>query len=392
MLESEKRNPDSDGSPAEVSAHRPTWAEIDLDALASNFRIVRERVGHGVKVMAVVKANAYGHGAIECARRLAAENADWFGVATPEEGLELRTAGIEQPILSLGGLWEGQAPLCLKHSIVPVVYRLDTIEAIDRAAADARKIADVHLKIDTGMGRLGVRHDEIDQFADALRAYKHIRVDGLMTHFAAADIPDREPFTKLQLNRFRQAVKTLRQRGHSPSFEDAANSAATLGLPESWGNMVRPGGVLYGLWRDILPSNIDGSHLRLVMSLRSRITMLKRVHPGETLGYGCTFEAEKEMIVGTLPIGYNDGYMRRLSNQGRVIVRGTFAPVVGRVSMDLTIVDVTGVEGVALDDEVTLIGEDGGLAITAEELAQTAGTLSYEITCGISGRVPRRYE
>jgi alanine racemase len=391
-LKSSSPEQNSDASESNLSGHRPTWAGIDLEALASNLGIVRERVGPGVKVMAVVKANAYGHGAIECARRLAAQNVDWFAVATPEEGLELRTAGIEQPILSLGGLWEGQAPLCLRHSIVPVVFRLDTIGAIDRAAADARKIADVHLKIDTGMGRLGVRHDEINQFADALNAYKHIRVDGLMTHFAAADIPDREPFTKLQLNRFRQAVQSLRERGHNPSFEDSANSAATLGLPESWGNMVRPGGVLYGLWRDILPSDLDGSRLRPVMSLRSCITMLKKVHPGETLGYGCTFEAVKEMIVGTLPIGYNDGYMRRLSNQGRVIVRGTFAPVVGRVSMDLTIVDVTSVEGVTLDDEVTLIGEDGGLAITAEELAQTAGTLSYEITCGISGRVPRRYE
>lgn len=382
----------SRSSETHLEGQRPTWAEIDLDALASNLNTVRERVGRDVKVMAVVKANAYGHGAIECAQRLAAERVDWFAVATPEEGLELRTAGIKQPVLSLGGLWEGQAPLCIKQSIVPVLYRVDMIEAIDRAAGVAQTIADVHLKIDTGMGRLGVRYDQVSEFVDALRPFANIRVDGVMTHFAAADDSSLDGFTDQQLARFRDAVAILRERGHRPTFEDAANSAATLARPASWGNMVRPGGVLYGLWRDILPPSINASLLRPVMSLHSRITMLKRIHPGESVGYGCTFKASEEMIVAILPIGYNDGYARGLSNCGRAIVRGRYAPVVGRVSMDLTIIDVTEVVGASLDDEAILIGEDGALSITAEAVAKTAGTLSYEITCGVSVRVPRRYK
>lgn len=378
-------------SEVEARGQRPTWAEIDLDALASNFHWVRERVGPSVQVMAVVKANAYGHGANACARRLAAEGAQWFAVAMPEEGIELRRAGIRQPILSLGGFWEGQEQLCITHALVPVVYRLDMIEALDRAARQARVVADVHLKIDTGMGRLGVRYDEAGEFADALRPFMNIRVDGVMTHFAAADNPALNRFTNEQLARFRQAVETLRERGHRPRYEDMANSAGTFAHPSSWGNMVRPGGVLYGLWRDILPPAIERPHLLPVMSVRSRITLVKRVSPGETLGYGCTFEASREMLVATLPVGYNDGYVRALSNRGRTIVRGRYAPVVGRISMDLTLIDVTDVPGVALNDPVTLIGEDNDLSVTAEEIAKTAGTLSYEITCGISARVPRYY-
>jgi alanine racemase len=374
-----------------TNGKRPTWALIDLDALASNFRKVRERVGVGVKVMAVVKANAYGHGALHCAQRLSAEGADWFAVAMPEEGSELRRAGVVQPILSLGGFWPGQQQLCLKESLVPVVYRLDMIAALDRAAREAQVVADVHLKIDSGMGRLGVRYDEINDFADALGAFKNVRVDGVMTHFAAADNPEQNCFTDEQVARFRRAVETLRERGHRPSYEDMANSAGTFAHPSSWGNMVRPGGVLYGLWRDILPPLNDSPGLLPVMSLHSRITLLKHVPAGETLGYGCTFEASRETIVATLPIGYNDGYVRALSNRGRVIVRGCYAPVVGRISMDLTLIDVTDVPGAALNDRVTLLGEDGSLSVTAEDIAKTAGTLSYEITCGISARVPRKY-
>lgn len=375
----------------ETYGQRPTWAEIDLDALAANFHCVRERVGESVKVMAVVKANAYGHGAVRCAERLSAEGADWFGVALPEEGLELRRAGIRQPILSLGGLWKGQESLCLREKIVPVVYHLEMLEAFDRAAQEAHTIADIHLKIDTGMGRLGVRHDETSQFADALRAFRNIRVDGLMTHFAAADNPRLDDFTQSQVARFRQALEILRERGHNPTYCDMANSAGAFAHPSSWGNMVRPGGVLYGLWRDILPPAIEEPHLRPVMSVRSRIALLKRVAAGETLGYGCTFKTERETVVATLPLGYNDGYMRALSNSGRVIVRGRYAPVVGRISMDLTLIDVTDIPGATLDDRVTLLGSEGDLSITAEELANTAGTLSYEITCGISARVPRHY-
>jgi alanine racemase len=384
--------PDADEH--DTFGQRPTWAAIDLDALASNFHFIRNRVGPAVSVMAVVKANAYGHGAVACARRLAAEGAQWFGVALPEEGIQLREAGIEQPILCLGGFWEGQAEACLRYKLTPVIYRLDMAEAMDRAGRAANTVADIHVKIDTGMGRLGVRCDAVGEFADALKGFHHVHLDGLMTHFAAADNPVLDSFTDEQIRRFREAAGLFRERGFHPSFEDLSNSAGAYAHPAARGNMIRPGGLLYGLWRDILPPAPEGEEpppLRPVMAVHSRVMLLKLVQPGETLGYGCTFEASRETLVATLPIGYNDGYARALSNQGRVIVRGSFAPVVGRISMDLTLVDVTDVAGVRLHDRVTLLGEDGALSVTAEEIAMEANTLSYEITCGISQRVPRHY-
>ena len=372
-------------------ARRPTWAEIDLDALAENLRVIRAQVGRDVSVMAAVKANAYGHGAVSCALRLEREGVDWFGVAMPEEGIELRQAGVRKPILCLGGFWAGQETACLQLRLTPVVYRLDMIEAFDSAARDAGVIADVHVKIDTGMGRLGVRSDDVPQFCGELSRFRSIRVDGLMTHLAAADDPAREDFTNNQLKRFQQAINLFRDKGFAPTFVHAANSAATFAYPQARGNIVRPGGTLYGFRRDVLPPKFETSQLRPVMSLHSRIMLLKTVGKGEKLGYGCTFETTRESRIATVPIGYDDGYRRALSNQGRVIVGGTFAPVVGRISMDLTLIDVTDVAGVALHDQVTLLGGNERLSITAEDLAELAGTISYEITCGISARVPRSY-
>jgi alanine racemase len=376
-------------SPNQLAGHRPTWAEINLDALAANFQLVKNHVGPAVDVMAVVKANAYGHGAVECAQRLEREGANWFGVALPEEGIELRTGGITRPILCLGGFWDGQAELCLQYALVPVVYRLDMLEAIDRAARDRGVVADVHLKIDTGMGRLGVRFDEVAEFAPQLKEFKNVRIDGLMTHFAAADEPSCEVLTHDQIHRFQNAVAAFRELGFDPTFVHLANSAGIFAEPESWGNMVRPGGVLYGLWRDILDPAHRDEDFRPVMSLHSRISLLKWVPSGETVGYGCTFEASRKTLVATIPIGYDDGYPRGLSNRSHVIVRGVFATVIGRISMDLTLVDVTNVPDVKLNDEVVLMGESAGQSVTAEYLAKTAGTLSYEVTCGIGSRVPR---
>jgi alanine racemase len=369
---------------------RPTWAEIDLDALAENLRVIRVQVGSEVSVMAAVKADAYGHGAVPCARRLEAEGVDWFGVALPEEGIELRSAGITTPILCLGGFWEGQQDACLQQNLTPVVYRIDMIESLDRAAGESGVVADVHIKIDTGMGRLGVRSDDVREFCEALSRFQSIRVDGLMTHLAAADDPAQEDFTKNQLERFQQAINLFNERGLTPRYVHAANSAATFAYPQARGNIVRPGGALYGFRRDVLPPHIKAPRLQPVMSLRSRIMLLKSVGKGEKLGYGCTFQTSRESLIATVPIGYDDGYRRSLSNRGRVIVGGAFAPVVGRVSMDLTLVDVTEVTGVSLHDQVTLLGRDGDLSITAEDLAELTGTISYEITCGVSARVPRR--
>ena len=375
-------------------ARRPTWAEIDLNNLAANFNQIKQRVSPTARVMAVVKANAYGHGAVECARRLAREGADWFGVALPEEGIELRTSGITQPILCLAGYWPGQAAACIRHALTPVVYRLEMIDALNQAAANAGVVADVHVKIDTGMGRLGVRFDQLSDFVGSLSQYRNVRIDGVMTHLAAADDEACRPLTRDQIQRFEDAITVFRDHGYRPTHLHLANSAGVYGHRESWGNLVRPGGVLYGLWRDVLPLSTSNPGLLPVMSLHSRICLLKWVPPGETIGYGCTFEASRRSLIATVPVGYHDGYMRGLSNRAHVIVRGTYAPVVGRVSMDLTLIDVTDVAGVEIDDQVTLLGwnrDNAELKITAEELARIAGTLSYEVTCGVSERVPRIY-
>ena len=368
-------------------ARRPTWAEIDLDNLVANFKRIKKIVSPAARVMAVVKANAYGHGAVECARRLVNEGADWFGVALPEEGIELRSAGIAQPVLCLAGFWPGQAELCIQQRLTPVVYRLDMIESFNQAASNAGVVADVHVKVDTGMGRLGVRYDQLSEFVGALKQFRNVHVDGLMSHLAAADDTSCEPLTHDQICRFDEAMTVFRDHGFRPTHLHLANSAGIFSHRDAWGNMVRPGGVLYGLWRDVLPPLTPDPELLPAMSLHSRISLLKWVPQGETLGYGCTFEA----LIATLPIGYHDGYMRGLSNRAHVIVRGTYAPVVGRVSMDLSLIDVTNVSGVEINDRVTLLGSNAELRITAEDLARIVGTLSYEVTCGVSERVPRVY-
>jgi alanine racemase len=373
---------------------RPTWAEIDLNQLAANFNQIKKRVSSTARVMAVVKANAYGHGAVECARRLANEGADWFGVALPEEAIQLREAGITQPILCLAGFWPGQAAACIQHHLTSVVYRLDMVDALNQAASEAGVIADVHVKVDTGMGRLGVRFDQLTEFVTELDQFTNVRIDGLMTHLAAADDASCRPLTLDQIHRFDNALAVFREHGYRPTHLHLANSAGIYGHREAWGNLVRPGGVLYGLWRDVLPLSVTDAKFMAVMSVYSRIIMLKWVPPGETIGYGCTFEASRRSLIATLPIGYHAGYMRGLSNRAHVIVRGAYAPVVGRVSMDLTLIDVTDIAGVDLYDQVMLLGWDRDnpeLKIRAEDLARIAGTLSYEVTCGIGERVTKVY-
>jgi alanine racemase len=342
--------------------------------------------------MGVVKADAYGHGAPRCALRLEREGASWFGVALPEEGIELRHAGIGGQILCLGGFWQGQAAALISKRLTPVVYDLEMLRQLDRAAAEAATNANVHIKVDTGMGRLGVRYDAVHEFAERVTEFKHIRVEGVMTHFAAADIPSLDGFTRTQADRYDEALGHFRAVGIEPVYHDLANSAATMSHPFAHGNLVRPGGILYGLWHDILQPDVDGSDLRPVMSLHSRIELLKRVPAGDSVGYGGTFTTRRDSLIATLPIGYHDGFPRANSNRGKVIVRGQFVPVIGRVSMDLTIIDVTDVIGIAPGDTVTLIGSDGDRSINAEDVAKVADTLSYEVTCGISSRVPRVYQ
>ncbi len=371
--------------------NRPTWAEINLDNLAFNFAAMKKIVGDKVKYMAVVKADAYGHGAVKCAKRLEKEGIDWFGVALPTEGVELRKKGITKRILCLGSFWRGQETLLLNYNLTPVIYQIGQAELFDAAAKERNIVVEIHIKIDTGMGRIGVRFDEVEEFCRQLKKFKNLHVEGLMTHFAAADNLSENNFTNLQIERFDKAVETFEQNGFRPIYKDLANSPASVAHPQSHSNMVRLGGVLYGLGEDVLPQEIELPNLKPVMAIYTRIAHLKKVPKNETLGYGRTFKLEKDSVIATVPIGYQDGYSRTLSNKGRVIIAGNYAPIVGRVSMDWTILDVSEIENAKIGDRVILIGEQNDLRISAEELAKLTDTISYEITCGINRRVTRKY-
>ncbi len=376
--------------PNQISG-RPTWAEINLDNLDYNFQSVKKFINQPVKFMAVIKADAYGHCAIECAKKLESSGVDWFGVALPEEGLELREHGITKPILCLGGFWVGQEKLLLEKNLTPVIYQSEKAEILDRAARELKITARAHIKIDTGMGRIGIRYDETEAFAKKVKALKNVNFEGVMTHFAAADSFAEKQFTKLQMERFNKAVKFFENNGFRFLYKDLANSPATIAYPDSYGNMVRLGGILYGLGDDVLPDWTERPNLKPVLSLFTKVTFLKRVKCGETLGYSRTFRAGRDSLIATVPIGYQDGYRRGFSNRSRVIINGKFANVVGRISMDWTILDVTEIPGVRIGDKVVLIGEQDDLEITAEELAKQIETISYEITCGINRRVRRVY-
>ena len=372
-------------------ANRPTWVEVNLHNLALNYHSVKKFVGADLGFMAVVKADAYGHGAVCCARKLEAEGIDWFGVALPEEGLELRQHGIRKPILCLGSFWAGQEKRLLDNNLTSVVYQIEQAKLLNRAAKEKNIIADIHVKVDTGMGRIGVRFNEVKDFAEKLRDYNNLRVDGVMTHFAAADNLSENDFTNGQVNKFDEAVAIFEAKGFHPTYRDLANSPGAVAHKNSRGNLIRIGGILYGLGGDILPAGIDKPELKPVMSLHTRIAHLKLVPKGETLGYSRTFTTERDSLIATIPIGYHDGYRRSLSNVGRAIINGQYASVVGRISMDWTILDVTSLSNVKVDDEVFLIGKSSTLKVTAEEIAQATNTISYEITCGINRRVPRKY-
>lgn len=367
---------------------RPTVATIDLDALAFNFHSSKRFIGD-VKYLAVVKANAYGHGAFDCARRLEAEGVDWFGVALVEEGIELRNAGITKPILVLGGFWSGQEDDVIHHELTPAISTVNQLEWLETAAANRHIKHAIHVKIDTGMMRIGVRWTEFDAFRERLSASRHLPVEGVMTHFAAADDLSETAFTDEQMSRFDECLHSLMKRGIKPDLIDLANSPGAVCHPKARRQMVRLGGILYGLGGDVLPNQAEKPELRPVMLLRSKVAMIKQVGAGETVGYGRSFTTKRETTLAVVPIGYADGLPRGLSSKGSMLVRGAIAPIVGRVSMDWTVIDVTDIDDVKPGDDVTILGADGGNAILAEDLAAITGTISYEITCGISPRVTR---
>ncbi|HMO80090.1 MAG TPA: alanine racemase [Pyrinomonadaceae bacterium] len=377
----------------EIEPHpgRPTVAEIDLSALVFNFRSIRDFVGTEIAFMAVVKANAYGHGAVKCAEALENAGVDWFGVAIVEEALELRQNGISLPILCFGGLWPGQEEVVIESGVTPVILTIEMAELLNDAAERHGCDVGVHIKIDTGMGRVGTALEHLDEFLDGLARSKRLKIDGVMTHFATADDPAAVDLTRSQISRFNLAVEKVRARGHDPKFLDMANSPGAVAFPESRGDLVRIGGILYGLGGDVLPAGIPAPELKPVMSIKSRIAFLKEVPPGTPLGYGRSFITERPSRIATIPIGYNDGYPRALSNRAAVLVHERKVPVCGRISMDWTIIDVTDVPEARIGTEVTVIGTSGDKAVLAEDLASWANTISYEITCGIGTRIPRNY-
>ena len=374
------------------SKMRPTEALIDLDALAFNFNSSKQFIGSDLKYMAVVKADAYGHGAVECSLRLEREGVDWFGVAIPEEGVELRKAGVTRPILCLGSFWPGQEELIVDHHLTPVIFDVHVAEMLNKYGADVGIDIDIHVKIDTGMGRVGVRYERAAEFAVTLKRFENLHVNGLMTHFASAEDPAENEFTSEQIERFNIALDQFRDSGHSPEWIDLANSPGAIRHTDSRGNLVRLGGALYGLLDDILPAQVNGPELEPVLSLRSEIAHIKQIAAGESLGYGRKFFTKRESLIALVPVGYADGYPRMNTDRGRVCVNGQTAPVVGRISMDWTLIDVTDIAGAAVSDEVLLIGRSKECSITAADIAKEIDTIGYEITCGISPRVPRIFK
>ena len=366
----------------------PTTAEVDLRALRFNLHQVQRLAGPGREILAVVKADAYGHGAAEVARCLAAEGVSALGVATVEEGAALRRAGLRCAIVVLGAPLPEVYPDLLEWDLVPTLSDVETARSLASAALEAGRELAVQVKVDTGMGRLGLAADRAEEEVAAVASLPGLRVEGVFSHFADADLAD-PSFSREQLRRFLALREGLERRGVRVPSWHLANSAAVMVLPEAGLTGVRPGIMLYGY----APAEGFAPHveLRPVLTWRTRIVHLKEVPEGTPLSYGRTFVTRRRSRIATLAVGYADGYPRSLSNRGRVLVRGRAAPVVGRVTMDMTLADVTEVPEARVGDPVTLIGRDGGEVLTAWDLARWAGTIAYEILCGIGPRVPRVY-
>lgn len=367
---------------------RPTHAHVDLDALRHNLAAVRALTRPGTRVLAPVKGDAYGHGAPAVARALEAAGVDWFGVALVEEGAQLREAGVTRPVLCLGGVGRHGSEEAVARGLTPVVYDEGDAARLDAAAARAGRPIPVHLKVDTGMGRLGVPTAQWERFLDRIAGFRHLEVEGLLTHFAVSEAPD-ATYTLEQGRRFREALAQARARGVHPRLLHTCNSGGLLTRPELHLDMVRPGIVLYGVAP--APHLRDRVPLRPVMRVATQVLFVKDLPRGASVSYGRTWVARRPSRIATLPVGYADGYPRALANRADVLVRGRRCPVVGVVCMDLVMVDVTDLaEPVESGDEVVLLGAQGDERITADELAGHVGTIPYEILCGFSERVPRR--
>ncbi len=371
-----------------VCSHTTT-AEVDLEALAYNYRQLRRLASPSVKLLAVVKADAYGHGAIPVAKKLEELSTDFLGVARVEEGIELRNGGITKPVLVLSGVYQEEVAEVLTYQLTPLVYRGDIAEALSAAAGKRGKKIPLHIKVDTGMGRIGVLAEAAVAFADRVRKLGNVEIEGIASHFSTADEGDLA-FAEEQLERFSRTIEEMKKLDIDPPFRHIANSAALVNFPASHFNMVRPGIMLYGSYPS--PSLKAKVPLRQVMSWKSRIADLKKLPAGYPVGYGRTFITQRPSLIAAIPVGYADGYHRLFSNRGEVLIKGMRAPVVGRVSMDWTMVDVTAITGVEVGDEVVLMGCQSDQEITPEEMGGWMGTISYEILCSIGRRVPRVYK
>ncbi len=365
---------------------RPTVCGIDHEALRWNLRQIREKIGSQVKILCMVKANGYGHGAVEISQSLASVGANAFGVATLEEAVQLRQAGIEVPVLVLAGVFPDQLDTFLEYKLTPVIHDVVSLRGLDQQSSDRQVQLRVHLKVDTGMGRLGFLAAEADQWIGDIKRSKSLQIEGVFSHFSHAESVQGD-YTRKQLQIFKQVVEQLRSASVLPALVHLANSAATITLPEAYFDMVRPGLILYGVY----PSAEMREQITLkpVLSWQTKILQLKKVPSGASISYGQTFITERESLIATLPLGYADGYPRLLSNRGEALVRGERAPIAGRVCMDLTMVDVTDIRNVRQGDEVVLLGRQGGAEITADEIAAWSNTISYEILTSIGTRVPR---
>jgi alanine racemase len=363
-------------------------AIIDLDAIAHNVRTLADQLGPGVELYAVVKANAYGHGAVQVARTALESGATRLAVAHLAEGIELRRAGIEASILVMGYVLPAEAGAMVKHDLTATVNTIEVAQVLSNWAGTLGRTATVHVEVDTGMGRYGLLPEEVLPFVEQIGALPGLDLEGMFTHFATADWADRT-FTREQFGRFSKVVEAVREAGYTPRVLHAANSAATLDLPEMHLDAVRTGIAMYGLRpSDEIPLAVP---LRPALELKSHVARVRTLPPGSGISYGHTFITSDPTPVALVPIGYGCGYRRILSNRGSVLIRGQRAPIVGRVCMDQFMVDVSGIKGVEQDDEVVLLGTQENAHISAEEIASLAGTINYEITTGLMPRVPRVY-
>lgn len=371
-----------------ILERRPTLAIIDRAAIKSNYFKLKKSIAKNVEMLAVVKANAYGHGAVEIAKTLEHAGCIFFGVALCEEGIELREAGVKSAVIILGGIYLNQIRDIIEYDLTPVIFDIGTARIIDSLAGKTGKRIKVHIKIDTGMGRLGLLSYQVASFFKAMKELVNLEVDGILSHFAEADEEDKE-FSKKQLNLFLNIIKAVQDLGFQPRLFHIANSAAIVKHTDSHFNLVRPGIMLYGAY----PAGhmIENINLKPAMKLVTQIVHIKQAPKGFSVSYGRKYITKRDSIIATIPIGYGDGYPRSLSNKGEVLIRGQRAKVAGTICMDITMLDVTHIKDVKQGDEAVLIGKQGNDKITVDELAEKADTISYEILCGITSRVPRVY-